>query len=195
MNKKNCIFSYGATARFCFFYDDTRSYAMLKKKYRTEDEDKEDLFLDDSANETEDWPNVDHLDADDDGYVGNDLHKEGIHSYPLSDSFDDDFDYKNNLGDYDNFDYPDDEDDESNDESNDESSDESDDFYDDDEDDDDNDFYHEDYPYVDEEADFSEYLDYDEDNDNELLRRARKSRRQLDDERELDFDFDNDDED
>jgi hypothetical protein len=161
---------------------------MLKKKYHTEDDDKEDLFLDESPNDNEDWPDVDHLDADEDGYIGNDLEKEGIHSYPTM-NFEDDFDYQSNLGDYDNFDYPDDD-------SEDEIDDESEDSFDeeDDEDDDDYDFYNEEYPPTDENDDFPEYLDYDEDEDNELFQRARRNKRHLEDEMELDFDYDDEDE-
>ncbi len=56
-----------------------------KRNYYTEDDEREDLYADtEDTNDEEYWPDVDHMNAeepDEDGYVGNDLHKEGIRVY------------------------------------------------------------------------------------------------------------------
>jgi hypothetical protein len=56
-----------------------------KRPYYTEDDEREDLYADnEETNDDEYWPDVDHMneeEPDEDGYVGNDLHKEGIRVY------------------------------------------------------------------------------------------------------------------
>jgi hypothetical protein len=162
---------------------------MTKRKYYTEDDDKEDLFSEDPSNENEEWPNVDHMGSDEneDDYINGILEKEGIKQHPDFIDLEEDFNYHKGYEDYDTFNYEDDDEEDDSGEYDTSADDqESDEEYDESEDD-----YEEDYSSPSDDA-LERYISYDDDdndNDNELFRRARRNRRSLEDEREKNFDI------